>query len=207
MKLAPKTKQTDPRTEPLPLAINDQGLATWVQTAPTAEEAWRRLALPGARDDVDPLAVAALAEAATTLCAIGDAIGLGLRHFGELAPDEDPPASWVDRMVELHVQELEGWWTLDDLAYAGLKEGGWTATHAVVLADPAWRVAVRARWQAQPLKPKQPSLALDKLDRYLGEAVEVYGSDLEVVKVAGRALVSGAALHRFSHWRTTRRAT
>lgn len=205
MKLAPKTKQTDVRAEPLPLLLGDDGLAEQVQSAPTAEAAWKLLGLPGGRNDVDPAAVAALAEVATALCATSDAIGKGLKHFGELSPDEDAPASWVDRMVELYVEELEGFWRLDELAYAGLHEGGWTATRTVILADPTERVAVRARWQAEPLKPRTPSLALDKLDRLLSQEEATF--NVEGARIAGRGLVAGAALHRFGHWRTTRRAT
>lgn len=202
-----KLRTKDPRAEPLPLILDDQGLAEQVQAAPTAEAAWELLGLPGGRKDLPPEAVAALAAAATALCATSDAIGLGLRHFGELDADEDAPAAWIDRMVELYVQELEGFWRFDELAYAGLHEGGWTATHAVVLADPAERLATRARWQAEPLKPTTPALWWDRLDRVLTEAVASGDAEpgWERPKREGRSLVAEAARHRFSHWRTTRR--
>jgi hypothetical protein len=193
---------TDPRAAPLPLLINDDGLAEQVQAALTSAEAWKLLGLPGDRDVVPPEAVAALAEVATALCATSDAIGLGLRHFGELADDEEPPASWVDRVTDLYIQELEGFWRLDDLAYQGLEQGGWTATRTVILANPAERIAVRSRWQAEPLRPKGPALWWDRLERALADT-EATG-DAETIKEAGRALVEGAARRRFAAWRTVR---
>jgi hypothetical protein len=201
VKITPRAK--DPRTEPLPLALDDRGLAEQVQSAPTPEAAWAMLGLPGGRQDVDPTAVAALAAAATALCATSDAIGLGLKHFGELSPDEDPPVTWVDRMVALYVQELEGFWALDDLAYQGLKHGGWTVNNHPTEADPATRLATRARWQAAHLKPRTPALALDKLERLLSQEEAI--GNVEGVRLAGKGLVMGAALHRFSRWRIERR--
>lgn len=193
----------DPRTEPLPLAVDETGLAAWVQSAPTAEEAWARLGLPGGRDGVAPAALEALAMAATRLCALGDALGQGLRHFGALPDEADPPESWVDRMVELHAQHLAAWWALDELAYAGLREGGWTVSTATEPPPTeAGRVARRARWVLEEV-PSAPSLAIDKLERALGAASRVGTRD--EAKAAAHALVAAAVRRRFGRWRQERR--
>jgi hypothetical protein len=206
MKVAQKQASAptkDSRTEPLPLLIDDAGLARQVQSAPTADEAWKLLGLPGGRDAASPDAVAALAAAVTALCATSDSIGKGLKAFGALEPDADVPEAWVSRMVELHLAELEQYWHLDELAYEGLQAGGWTATtpESAPLEEPA-RIAQRARWQAEHLRPKAPALWWDKLDHRLGWAVT--GAPIETVREAGRALVEEATRRRFTNWQQTR---
>lgn len=207
MKLSPTIarQNRDPRAVALPLLVDDQGLATRIQSAPSADEAWRMLGLPGGRADVDPVVLAQLLDAASALCTVSDAIGKGLGYFGDLAPDADPPVEWVDRMVELYVQELEGFWHLDDLAVEGLG-GGWAVApeHLIRLDDPAGRIAERSRWQAEHLKPKKPALWLDKLDRLLARCVAA--EDAVAARTAGRALVQSVAHWRFTNWRTVRSA-
>ncbi len=207
MKVAQKQASAptkDPRTEPLPLLIDDAGLARQVQSAPTAKEAWDLLGLPGGRDAVSPDAVAALAAAVTALCATSDSIGKGLKAFGALDVDAEIPVAWVDRMATLLVQELDGYWTLDDLAYAGLTEGGWTvaSTDEPPVSEPARRRAVRALWQAEHLAPS-PALWLTKLRRALEDAASA--GDVARAETAGRALVEGVARHRYTNWQRERR--
>lgn len=203
----------DVRAEPLPLQIDDDGLARQVQSAPTADQAWRALGLPGGRDAISPDAVEALAVAVTALCATSDSIGKGLKAFGALAEDAEVPVPWVDRMVELHLAELEGYWALDDLAYAGLVEGGWTVTQPdrdPPVDDPAARVMRRAEWQAEGMKapPRGQVLAIDRLRNTLSreESIDLDrgAAGVEAVKAAGRGLVAGVALWRFANWQQTR---
>lgn len=210
MKLTPRQSPRDGRTEPLPLAIDEAGLAQWVQSARTPEEAWKQLNLPGGRADLDPGAVDALAKAATELCAIGDAIGKGRLAVAERSKETPLPASWVERLVELYVALLEGYWRLDDLAYAGLKTGGWTVTTPEPPADdPAGRIAQRARWVAEENKPTTPALWFDKLDRALGREVAecLNEGELENVRGAGRELVEEATRDRFTSRYANRRTT
>jgi hypothetical protein len=221
MRITPKAAPTDPRSEPLPLRIDPSGLARHVQAARTPEEAWAQLNLPGGRAELDPGVVEALATVATDLCTIGDAIGKGLVAFGARDPEEPIPAAWVDRMVELHAALLEGYWRLDDLAYAGVKEGGWTITTREPLDDdPAGRVAQRARWVAEENKPREPALWFDRALRRLDDLVagyereasaadpaEVLDAVKDAVKDAGRALVAEATRRRFARWHETRRET
>ena len=210
MKVAQKTTaRTDPRLEPLPLQFDDAGLARQVQSAPSAAAAWKLLDLPGDRDAMDPDVLARLLASATELVETSDAIGLGLKHFGELAEGEAPPPAWVDRMVELHVQELEGYWRLDDLAHEGLKEGGWTMTQPgrePPADEPAARVAQRARWQVEHLAPPVGTvLAIDKLRHLLDrEEAITLDSGVASVQVAARGLVAGVVLRHFATWATRR---
>lgn len=165
MKLAPPRAATaDPRAIPLPLAIDEQGLAQRIQDAPSADEAWRRLGFAGGRQDVDPAVLERLLASVTTACAVSDAIGSGFAHIGALAPGEAVPDAWIDRMVELFRQDLEAFWALDDLAYAGLEAGGWTAaTREPYLLTAVGRVIQRVLWVVQPISPPRPELWFDRL--------------------------------------------
>lgn len=204
MKIAPKIKTTDPRTEPLPLLIDEHGLARQVADAPSADEAWRRLGLPGERGAVDPAVLARLLAASEALCKTSDAIGLGLRHFGERPADADPPPEWVERMVALHLEELEGYWGLDELAHAGLG-GGWAIQQPgteLMVEDEAARIAARVRWQLEAVGPRGPALWLDRLLHGLDAR-----TDPAEAKEAGRHLIRLATERHFTNWRTTRRTT
>jgi hypothetical protein len=207
MKVAQKSaaREQDPRAIPMPLVVDDAGLARAVRDAPTPDAAWSQLGFPGGRADVDPAVLATLLTVATQTCTTSDQIGKGLTHFGDLPTEEDPPDAWVDRMVELYVQELEQFWRLDELAWLGLRDGGWTATEQGKPPpedDPVARIATRSRWQAEPLKPKEPALWFDKLDRLLTKA-----ETPDDARLAGTALVAAVTHHRFSHWSMTRGAT
>lgn len=195
----------DPRTEPLPLRIDEAGLGQWVQSAPTSAEAWDRLGMdPTAYNPEDR---ERLVQAAERLVTISDAIGTGLGFFGDLPADQDPPVAWVDRMVELHLEELEGYWALDDLAYEGVQAGGWTVVPTVPPDAPATRYATRARWQAAHLAPRTPKLWFDKLLSIFSNVPETSDvGDVEIAKANGRTLVAEAARYRFTHWKTERRS-
>lgn len=207
MKIAPKqTPETDPRSEPLPLFVRADGLAEQIRFAGNSQDAWRLLGFAGERGDMDQDVMDRLSAAATALCTIGDAIGKGLVAFGARDPEEPIPASWVDRMVELHGALLEGYWRLDELAWLGVREGGWTVTTKEALADdPAGRVAQRARWVAEENKPREPALWFDRLGGALDAAVG-FGT-LDEARDAGRALVAEATRRRFARWHETRRET
>lgn len=197
VKLSPgPAKQADPRVIPLPL--DDAATAERVKAAPTSEQAWRTLGLPG---DVDY--TTELVAAANAVLPIGDSIAKGLVAFGALDTDADVPDGWVDRMVTLYVQELEAYWAMDQIAYESSRVHGWT-----VRTDEPWsdiaaeRIAYRARLVAEESKPKAPALWWDQAHRHLSDA-EADG-DAEWVKGEGRALVVAAVGRRFANWRTGR---
>lgn len=209
MKIAQKqlaAPQADPRAIPLPLLIDDLGLASRVQTARTAEDAWRLLSdVPAS-----PATLERLSRAALDCCTASDAIGQGLIHFGTLPPDAEVPDGWVDRMVELYAAYLEGYWRLDDLAWEGLRDGGWTVTSREPLADdPAGRLAQRARWVAEEC-PSAPHLAVDKARRALDGAVADAGPNgpysVEDVKETAHRFVAAAVRYRYADWQTHRKA-
>jgi hypothetical protein len=132
-----------------------------------------------------------------------------LIHFGTLPPDAEVPEGWVDRMVALYRAYLEGYWALDDLAWEGLADGGWTITSREPLADdPAGRIAQRARWVAEESKPAKPALWYDKATGAL-TAAETWvdeRADHAAVREAGHALVAACVRHRFAHWQRSRLA-
>jgi hypothetical protein len=191
----------DPRAIPMPLAIDDAGLAHRVTTAKSSADAWAALSdVP-----VGPATLARLSAAALDCCTASDAIGQGLVHFGTLPPDAEVPDGWVDRMVELYRAYLAGYWALDDLAYAGAEEGGWTvSTREVLTDDPAGRIAQRARWVAQECPVGKPTLAVDKARRAL-DIVAAEG-DAENARIGGHALIAAVVHHRFTNWQTIRKA-
>lgn len=208
------TKRTDPRTAPMPLLIDDRGLAQRVQSLSTAD-AWKLLSDTPA----SPETLERLSAAAVDCCAASDAIGRGLVAFGTLPPDADVPEGWVDRMVELYRAYLEGYWRLDDLAYEGARAGGWTvSTKETLTDDPAGRIAQRARWVAEECPVGKPTLAVDIARRHLDAAVAAVpdavasGSGymgsvaIDAVREAGHALVAAVVFRRFTHWQTTRTA-
>jgi hypothetical protein len=202
MRVAAKTTG-DARLTPLPLALDDAGLAHRVRHAPSTDEAWTQLGFPGGRADVDPAVLARLLEAATAVCGISDAIGKGLSHFGSLAGDAPVPDAWVERMTELHAQELVAYFDLDDLAYEGLIAGGWTATtpgQNPPKPDPVKRIATRTRWEIEAVRPRGPALWLDRLLRGLAAQ-----ADPAEARRVGLHVLGVATRRHFSGWHTNTR--
>jgi len=195
------SRQADPRTIPMPLVVNDDGLAERVTTARTSAEAWKLLSdVPAS-----PETLARLSAAAVACCAASDAIGRGLVAFGTLPPDAAIPDGWVDRMVELYRTYLTEYWALDDLAYEGAKADGWTvASTEPLVDDPAGRIAQRARWVAEECPQAKPALWRDKIERLLTECVAA--QDVIDTRMAGRTLVDAVVHHRFTHWQKLRGA-
>lgn len=176
------------------VTMDDALTAAAVRGAPTPEEAWARLGVPV---PFDPAQRDRLTGALERVLAHSEAIVKGLTAFRALAPDAEVPPAWVDRMVELHVAELEAYWALDAEAVAGALSGGWTTGEAErFVADPAERVRQRARWQAAAVKPAGPALWFDKLVRALDAAGDP--------EAAGRDLVAEATRRHFADWRRTR---
>lgn len=172
--------------------MDDLLTAQAVTDAPTPEAAWGALGVPA---PFDPALRERLTGALARVLVASDAITKGHAVFDGLAPDEAPPVEWVDRMVELHVQELEAYWALDAEAVAGVAAGSWTATTGEPAAtEEVVRIAQRARWQADVVKPPKPALWFTKLLGRLDRAAQTG----EHVEEAGRALVAEATRRRFA---------
>lgn len=178
--------------------MDDLVTASAVATAPTPAAAWDALAPPV---PFDPALRERLTGALARVLVASDAIVRGHAAFDGLAPGEEAPPEWVDRMAELHLQELEAYWALDDEAVAGAQAGGWTTT-AAVADDPIARTAARARWQADVVRPPAAALWFDKLARRV-EAAASGASALDAVRVAGRDLVEACVRHRFGSGRAS----
>lgn len=192
-------RRAAPPDERIVQAGLDDGLAPEaVRMAPTPDAAWDLLGVPA---PFDPALRERLTAALERVLASSDAIVKGLRAFRALDPDADVPPAWVDRMVELHAAELEAYWALDEEAVAGAAAGGWTTGDAGALdCSPEERVAQRARWQAEAVRPGAAALWFDKLARRLDRRDE----GVEAVRNAGRTLLVEATRHRFANWQQTR---
>lgn len=155
-----------------------------------------------AKPVVDQQATARLVAALDVVLAASDAVSLAVKHFNALPPDTAPPASWVDRAVDLHVALLEAWWALDDEAAVDAAAGGWTVGPPHAIGTAVERRKIRTVWETELMKPAGKTLWWDRLAYRVDIAM-----DSDEAEAAGRALVEEGARRRFAAWRNTREET
>lgn len=184
---APRAARPDRTAAPTaPAVIDDMGCCRLVWMLPAGEAAWigltdrlpkngawlaTRLSVTAERVD------AATAATAKGLAAIGDK-----RRAGEVVP-----VSWVDRLADLEVEELEALWSLDDAAAAAAVCPAWVEVaqggRAVSSTEVSWvryaRILARLIQQVAGLVP--PDSVWDRLSG-MDVTRECEAGDLEKVK-------------------------
>lgn len=154
---------------------------------------------PRAELVVDPAATARLVAALDVVLAASDKVSDAIRHFSALPADTPPPASWVERAVELHVALLAAWWALDDEAVLDAAAGGWTVGPPHAIGTPLERRLIWLRWETELMQPASPALWWDRL------VAMVAGARTEaVLEEAGRALLAEGARRRYATFHATR---